>query len=151
MKKIKDVNKDVETINPEIVDNTSGFTLPQQKFVNDLFNGFFGKQNGLSHDDAKTLDTVKIVLASIYDTDRIKSLTNLTIADFEDLNELIYYNIYADNYVVDKFIKDRLELLRSIIGEDRHNVLQILTDIVRDSGINLNGLQSDSFLGKLKR
>ena len=129
---------------------------PQKMFSEEQFNtlqnivkGAYGDTggSGISNDDAKNLETVKIILAYIGNDEYLSSLTNLSDDELEDINDAMFLNIYFDNPRITQFIYDRLKLSRSRTGTGVfNNLLHILSEI---SGKSINTLGLDSGLNNI--
>lgn len=145
------------------IKNESGFTPEQEKFITNIFgkgeNGIFSNPNnpnssGLSGDDYKQLEAIKLILGMFANKDFIKSATNLPEDELDDITDALMINSYADCPELNEWIDNRLELARSRIAPNStyHNLLQLLSEISGKSGISIDAMREQNMiLGKLRR
>jgi hypothetical protein len=106
--------------------------IPEQN-ANDILREIFSSSNaekGMSDDDLKDIENIKLIISAILNDDLLESLTNLDPEELDDINDAMYLNEFADNPRLYIYILHRLKLSRSKVFEGKsNNLLTIFADI----------------------
>jgi hypothetical protein len=139
------IPKETKIIAPEI-------EADSEISANDVLAQIFksnGSDKGMSDDDVKDIENIKLIIASILNDDLLESLTNLDPDELDDINDAMYLNEYADNPRLYIYILHRLKLSRSKVFEGKsNNLLTIFADISGKGLTNKMNEVTGSILGK---
>lgn len=129
------------------------FSKSQQEQLSELFNTVFNSDSSnVSSNEAKDLDTIKIILASVLNNQHLESLTNLSEEQIDDLNDAFYLYEYYDNPIILNFIEHRLKLQRSVIKDKPKNLLEILSEIAGKGNYGIENMnEKNTILGRFRR
>jgi len=115
----------------ESADNKKGFFSPEKsKELKNIWDSSFneGEGIGINSEDAKELETIKIILAAIMDKNNLESLSSLTSGQVDDINDaMIMYHVFQDPLIL-IYAEHRLKLNRSLT-KDHKNLLSIFSEI----------------------
>lgn len=133
-------------------DNTQENQNPPLESINavDVLKQIFSdsEKSGMSEDDIKDIENIKLIISAILNDALLESLTNLEPDELDDINDAIYINEYADNPRLNLYILHRLKLSRSKVVNDKYsNLLGIFSDISGKGMKSLSGFDSSGILG----
>lgn len=130
----------------------NNFSESQIEQLSKIVNESLGSESGISesNNDAKDLETIKIILASILNERHLESLTNLEEEERDDITDAFMLFEYFDNPIILKFIEHRLKLSRSVNKENPKNLLNILSELAGHTGINGMMNEDKTILGRLR-
>lgn len=139
----------MEKTDKKLAQKESKFFTPEKaKELEKSWDNAFGDKEGLGvgNDEAKDLETIKLILAAIMDSGNLESLSSLTKGQIDDINDaVIMFEVFQDPLIL-VFIEHRLKLNRSLTS-DHKNLLSIFSEIAgKTTGFLENGLNS-SVLG----
>src|SRR5659263_11074 len=140
---IKRTKKIIVPVEPEIV-------APENNVIDTLKQIFQeGNANqGMSDDDVKDIENIKLIISAILNDELLESLTNLDPDELDDINDAFYLNEYFDNPRIDLFIMHRLKLSRSkVVDGKANNLLEIFADISGKGMKSLTDIGNNSILG----
>jgi len=125
----KAVNKIIKKDNP--IAKTEDNEMNGHKAMEVLSQIFQNSEkNGMSEDDIKDIENIKLIIFAILNDDLLESLTNLEPDELDDINDAMYINEFADNPRLDSYVLHRLKLSRSkVVGDKFSNLLEIFSDI----------------------
>lgn len=108
-----------------------------------------GESNDFNSDDAKEIEVIKIIFASLMNKKNLKSLSSLTIGQRDDiLDGLMLYTALGDANIL-LFIENLLELNRSIVSKQGDkNFLEVITDIANKSQNYIDNDSNGGILGR---
>lgn len=154
-KKTKDKPEKVKAVKPPKPSKVGVEDIeeqPEKMTSDDVLRSIFqssGADKGMSDDDVKDIENIKLIIASILNDDLLESLTNLDPDELDDINDAFYINEYADNPRLYLYILKRLKLSRSKVFEGKsNNLLSIFADISGKGLSNKMNEVSGSILGK---
>jgi hypothetical protein len=153
-KSLKDTFKKSKEITKKIIKPKEIKPLPekpliedekQEQTANDILKEIFassGAKGGITDEDVKDIESIKLIISSILNDDLLESLTNLDADELDDLCDAFYLNEFADNPRLYIYIIHRLKLSRSKVFEGKsNNLLTIFADI---SGKGLTQKMNDA-------
>lgn len=105
----------------------------QEQGASDILREIFAQSSektGMSDDDLKDIENIKLIISAILNDELLESLTNLDPDELDDINDAMYLNEFADNPRLYIYILHRLKLSRSKVFEGKsNNLLTIFADI----------------------
>jgi hypothetical protein len=126
------IKEKVLKIKPEIIetDDEEKENMSAKDILKAMMEGN-AKNQGMSDDDVKDIENIKLIISAMLNDALLKSLSNLPIDERDDLRDALLINQYADNPRLETYIIDTLKLSRSVTSDNKNysNLLQIFSDI----------------------